>query len=282
MLFTAFAKQIKRENIREAMLVDSHCHLDFNDFEDDFEEMLERARENGVTAMLNAGNNIGEIDNQLEISERYPFIYTAVGVQPHNAAEYPDIKAEDFIRCAAHKKIVAIGECGLDYYYDYSPRDIQIRVLKEQVKAAQETGLPLIIHNRDSDDDMISILGEEYQKKPFNGVIHCFSSSKKLADFVLSIGFYVSASGIITFNKSNEIRDIFAEVQLDRLLIETDAPYLAPVPLRGRRNEPAFIHHTAEKLAQIKGIEFEKLAQITSDNFYNLFRKASDKGRYEF
>ena len=277
------------------MLVDSHCHLDFNDFEEDFEDVLARARENGVTAMLNAGNNIDELDKQLEISEKYPFIYTAVGVHPHNAAEYPDIRAEDFIAKAAHKKVVAIGECGLDYYYDYSPKDVQVKVFVEQIKAARETGLPLIIHTRDADDDTIAILDEEYKKGAFSGEIHCFSSSKKLADFALSIGFYISASGIITFNKSGELRDIFAEVPLDRLLVEaarfcpadrllveTDAPFLAPVPMRGRRNESSFVVHTAEKLAQIKDVPLEKLAQITSDNFYRLFRKASDKGRYAY
>ena len=264
------------------MLVDSHCHLDFNDFEDDFEEMLQRARESGVTAMLNAGNNIGEIDKQLEISEKYPFIYTAAGVHPHNAAEYPNVKAEDFIKYCGHKKVVAIGECGLDYYYDYSPKDLQIRVLREQIKAAQETGLPLIIHNRESDEDMAAVLGEEYAKKPFSGVIHCFSSSREFAEFALSIGFYLSASGMITFNKSNDIRDIFADVPPDRLLVETDAPYLAPVPVRGKRNESSFVKYTAEKLAQIKDISFDELAEITSNNFYRLFRKASDKGRYAF
>lgn len=264
------------------MLVDSHCHLDFNDFDDDFDEMILRAKENGVTAMLDAGNNIDALDNQLKLAEKYPFIYTAVGVHPHNAAEYPHIKAEDFIAKTNHKKIVAIGECGLDYYYDYSPKEDQFRVLKEQVIASQETGLPLIIHNRDSDDDMIEILSKAYVQKPFGGVIHCFSSSQKLADFALEIGFYLSASGIITFNKSNDIRDIFAKVPLERLLVETDAPYLSPVPMRGRRNESSFVVHTAEKLAQIKDISFEKLAQITSDNFYKLFRKASDKGRYDF
>lgn len=264
------------------MLVDSHCHLDFNDFEEDFEEMLSRAKECGITAMLNAGNNIAELDKQLEISEKYPFIYTAVGVHPHNASEYPDIKAEDFIAKTSHKKVVAIGECGLDYYYDYSPKEVQIKVFVEQIKAAQQTNLPLIIHTRDADDDMIAILGEEFKKTPFTGEIHCFSSSKKLADFALSIGFYISASGIITFNKSGELRDIFAEVPLDKLLVETDAPFLAPSPMRGRRNESSFVVHTAEKLAQIKNVSFEKLAEVTSDNFHNLFRKASDKGRYDY
>lgn len=264
------------------MLVDSHCHLDFNDFEEDFEEVLNRAKENGVTTILNAGNNINELEQQLELSEKYPFIYTAVGVHPHNASEYKDIKAEDFIAQTKHKKVVGIGECGLDYYYDYSPKEEQVKVFVEQIRAAQQTGLPLIIHTRDADEDTIEILKEEYRKAPFSGEIHCFSSSKKLAEFALSIGFYLSASGIITFNKSNDLRDIFAEVPLDRLLVETDAPFLAPIPMRGRRNEPSFVLHTAEKLAQIKDISLEELAQITSDNFFKLFRKASDKGRYEF
>ncbi len=264
------------------MLIDSHCHLDFNDFDEDFEDILTRAREAGVTAMLNAGNNINELEGQLELSETYPFIYTAVGVHPHNAAEYPDIKAQDFIEKSKHKKVVGIGECGLDYYYDYSPKDVQHRVFVEQIIAAQETGLPLIIHTRDADDDTIAILKEHYNQKPFTGEIHCFSTSRKLAEFALSIGFYISASGIITFNKSGELREIFKDIPLDRLLVETDSPFLAPIPMRGRRNEPSYVRYTAERLAQLKEIPFEKLAQITSDNFHNLFRKASDKGRYDY
>lgn len=264
------------------MLVDSHCHLDYNDFEDDFEEILSRAKESGVTTILNAGNNINELDKQLAISEKYPFIYTAVGVHPHNASEYKGIKAQDFILKAGHKKVVGIGECGLDYFYNYSPREEQIDIFREQIIAAQETGLPLIIHTRDADDDTIGILKEMYQQKTFTGEIHCFSSSKKLADFALSIGFYLSASGILTFNKSQEIRDIFAQAPLDRILVETDSPFLAPIPQRGRRNEPSFVRYTAERLAQLKDISFDELAQITSDNFFRLFRKASDKGRYDY
>lgn len=264
------------------MLVDSHCHLDFDDFDDDLDELLARAKENGVTAMLNAGNNIDELERQLALSEKYPFIYTAVGVHPHNASEYEHITAEDIIKETHHKKVVAIGECGLDYFYDYSPRDMQIRLFKEHIKAAQQTGLPLIIHTREADDDTISILDEAYKEQPFSGEIHCFSSSKALADFALSIGFYISASGIITFNKSGDLRDIFETIPLDRLLVETDSPFLAPIPMRGHRNEPAYVLYTAERLAQLRNIPLEKLAQITSDNFYRLFRKASDKGRYEY
>lgn len=264
------------------MLVDSHCHLDFNDFEEDMDEVIARARNCGVSLMLNAGNNLDELKNQLALSEKYPFVYAAVGVHPHNAQEYPDLKAEQLIAETAHPKVIGIGETGLDYYYDYAPRDLQIKLLREHIKAAQETGLPLIIHNRDSDDDMISVLGEAHRQKTFAGVIHCFSSSQKLADFALSIGFYLSASGIITFNKSGDIRDIFETVPLERLLVETDSPFLAPIPQRGHRNEPSYVRYTAEKLAQLRDVPFEKLAQITSDNFCNLFRKASDKGRREY
>lgn len=264
------------------MLVDSHCHLDFNDFAEDFADIIERAREQGISSILNAGNNINELDKQLEISEKYPFIYTAVGVHPHNAAEYPNIKAEDFIEKAKHKKVIGIGECGLDYYYDYSPKDVQVKVFIEQIKAAQATGLPLIVHTRDADDDTIAILDEHYKIAPFSGEIHCFSSSRKLAEFALSIGFYLSASGIITFNKSGELREIFADMPINKILVETDAPFLAPIPMRGRRNEPSFVRHTVEKLAQIRDVSFDEMAQITSDNFCKLFRKASDKGRSKF
>ena len=232
--------------------------------------------------ILNAGNNLNELENQLQLSEKYPFVFAAVGVHPHNANEYPDLKAEQLIEASRHKKVIGIGETGLDYYYDYAPRDLQIKLLKEHIKAAQETGLPLIIHNRESDDDMIAVLGEAYRNKPFSGVIHCFSSSRKLADFALSIGFYISASGMITFNKCGELREIFADLPLERLLVETDSPFLAPIPHRGHRNEPSFVKFTAEKLAQIRDIPFDKIAQITSDNFCNLFRKASDKGRREY
>ena len=174
------------------MLVDSHCHLDFNDFEEDFDEILERARANGVTAMLNAGNNIDELDNQLALSEKYPFIYTAVGVHPDNASEYESLTAADLLAQTHHKKVVAIGECGLDYYYDNCPRDVQIKVFREHIKAAQESGLPLIIHTREAEEDTMSLLDEAYKEKPFGGEFHCFTGSQKLADFGLSIGFYLS------------------------------------------------------------------------------------------
>lgn len=264
------------------MFIDSHCHLSCNDFQEDLHEVLERARSNSVSGILNAGENLNELDSQLEISQNYPFVYTLAGVQPHHAHEYADITAEQIAQKSKHKKVVGIGECGLDYHYMYAPKEIQIKVFEEHLKAAQQTGLPLVIHNRESDDDMIDLLQKAHKKSPITGVLHCFSSSAKLADFALSIGFYLSASGIITFNKCRDICAVFEQAPLDRLLIETDSPFLAPVPKRGRRNEPAFVVYTAEKLAQLKNMSIEEIGQLTTENFYSLFRKASDKGRYEY
>jgi TatD DNase family protein len=261
------------------MLIDSHCHLDFDDFENDIDEIIKNAKDSGITAMLNAGNTIDDLENQLKISEKYPFVFSATGVHPHNASDYLDMTIEDLTSRVDNKNIIAIGEAGLDYYYDNSPRDVQIKVFKTQIKAAQETGLPIIVHTRDADDDTIKILGDAYKEKPFTGVIHCFSTSKRLADFALSIGFYISVSGMITFNKAQELRDIIKDIPIEKLLIETDSPFLAPVPMRGKRNQPAYIIHTAEKLAEIKNMAFDKLAYITSDNFYDLFTKASNKNR---
>ncbi|MDR1694338.1 MAG: TatD family hydrolase [Lactobacillaceae bacterium] len=264
------------------MLVDSHCHLGSDDFEEELDEIILRAKEEGVSTILNAGNDIGNLENQLKICEKYPFIFTAAGVHPHNAAEYENITSKDIISKTEHKKVVAIGECGLDYYYDYSPKETQIKVFLEHIKAAQETGLPLIIHNRDSDEDMMKILKEQYAVKPFTGELHCFSSSKELADFALSIGLYLSASGMITFNKCGELKEMFSQFPFDKIIVETDSPYLAPVPKRGKRNEPSYVKFVAEKLAQIRDISFEEAANTTTDNFFKLFRKASDKGRYDF
>ena len=264
------------------MFIDSHCHLSGQDFKDDLDDIIKQAQENGVSAILNAGENLNEIDVQLDISKHYPFIYTLAGVQPHHAHEYENLTAEEIIKQTKHKKVVGIGECGLDYYYMYSPKETQIKVFKEHIKAAQETGLPLVIHNRDSDDDMIKILSEAHKQKPIAGVLHCFSSSPKLAEFALKIGFYLSASGMITFNKCRDICSVFEQTPIDKILIETDAPFLAPVPKRGRRNKPSYVIYIAEKLSQLKNKSIDEIGEITSNNFYKLFRKASDKGRYDY
>ncbi len=250
------------------MLADSHCHLENNN---ELEEVMARAEKAGVEYVLDAGSNIDHINEHLDIADRFNQVYAAAGAHPHQAKELAWVTAEDILRQTKHKKVIAIGEAGLDYYYDFAPKEAQIKLLKENVKAAQQSGLPLIIHNRDSDDDMIDVLGEAYDKQKFKGIIHCYSSSWKLAEKALNMGFYISASGIITFSNAEEIRANFAKIPMDKLLVETDAPYLAPVPKRGKINEPANVIFTAQKLAEIKKVTLEKMAEITTNNFKRLF-----------
>lgn len=258
------------------MLIDSHCHLSSESILPELDQVISRARTAGVTYILNAGGKFDELDQQIEISNRYGSIFTLSGVHPHDAFMYQNIHHEDVLKNTKLPQVVGIGECGLDYFYDFSPRDVQIKIFKEMIKAAQESGLPLVVHTREAEDDTAEILREAYLKKPFKGEIHCYSSSWKVAQTALEIGFYISASGIITFKKSEDIRQNFAKIPLDRLLVETDSPYLAPVPWRGKVNEPAYVVKTAEMLAQIKEVDFEKISDITSKNFFDLFTKARE------
>ncbi len=251
------------------MLADSHCHLENNE---KIYEIIERAKEAGVGFILDAGGGIDEIENHLDICSRFENVWTAAGVHPHQAKEYEEMSVSDILKAAEHEKVIAIGETGLDYFYDFAPKNLQIEVFKKNIEAAQITGKPLIIHNRNSDEDMIHILSESFEKKEFKAVVHCYSSSWELAEKALELGFYISASGIITFNSSQEIRDNFAKIPLERLLVETDSPYLAPVPKRGKVNEPANVVFTAQKLAEIKNVSFEDLAKITTKNFLELFK----------
>ena len=250
------------------MLVDSHCHLE-ND--EKLEEIIKRATEAGVGLILDAGSNLDHLPEHLQIAEQYGFVYAAAGAHPHQAREFAALTAEDILRETGHKKVIAIGEAGLDYYYDFAPKEAQARLFKENIKAAQQSGLPLIVHNRDADEDMIRLLREAYEQKVFKAIIHCYSSSWELAEAALEMGFYISASGMITFNNATDLREKFAKIPEDRLLVETDAPYLAPVPKRGQANEPANVVLTAAKLAEIKQMSFEKMAQITTNNFKRLF-----------
>lgn len=249
------------------MLADSHCHLENNE---ELDSVVVRANAAGVSYILDAGSNIDHLKEHLAIAEKYDHIYTAAGAHPHQALEFATLTAKDILYAAEHPKIVAIGEAGLDYFYDFAPKEAQIRLFKENIKAAQQSGLPLIIHNRDSDDEMIEILRQAYDQKDFKAIIHCFSSSWQLAEAALELGFYISASGMITFPKASEIRESFAKIPLDRLLVETDAPYLAPVPKRGQVNEPANVVLTAQKLAEVKAISFDEIAQATTANFKRL------------
>ena len=257
---------------RALMLVDSHCHLDFADLAAEREAIVARARSAGVKSMLTISTRLDEFDGVRAIAEFYNGIWCSVGAHPHEAKDHAALIPQQLVALAVHPKVVGIGETGLDFHYDLSPRDIQERVFRTHIVASRETGLPLIIHARDADREVARILDEE---RPPPGVMHCFSSGRALAEAAISLGFYISISGIVTFRSAADLRAIVRDLPLDRLLVETDAPYLAPVPYRGKRNEPAFIAATAAAVAELKGIELQHLAEMTSANFFRLFGKAS-------
>ncbi|MGE0232608.1 MAG: TatD family hydrolase [Flavobacteriaceae bacterium] len=255
------------------MLVDSHCHLDFPDFADERDEIVARARAAGIGCMVTICTRIRKFDQVLAVAEAYDGVYCSVGTHPHNADEELDISIEKIVELSRSKKVVAIGEAGLDYYYDNAPREAQAMGLRRHIDAARRTGLPLVIHARSADDDMASILTEEMGKGAFPAVLHCFSSGDALALTGIELGLYVSFSGILTFKASQNLRNLAARLPADRLLVETDAPYLAPVPNRGRRNEPAYVADTAAALAQARGVTAEEIAETTTENFFRLFSK---------
>lgn len=255
------------------MLVDSHCHLDFPDFAEERADIVARALAAGVERMVTISTRVKQFPTILEIAETYDPVYGSVGTHPHNAGEEGDVTADQLVKLAEHPKVVAIGEAGLDYFYDKAPRDAQARSFRAHIDAARRTGLPLVIHSRDADDDMAAILEEESGKGAFPFILHCFSSGRALAEAGVKLGGYVSFSGILTFKKSEELREIAAALPLDRLLVETDSPYLAPVPFRGKRNEPAYVAYTAKVLAETLGMTGDEIARITTDNFFRLFKK---------
>lgn len=255
------------------VLIDSHCHLDFPDFGPEVEDVVARAHEAGVGLMLTISTKVSEFDRVRAVAERFPHVYCTVGIHPHEAASEPETDTATLVEMAKHPKVVGIGETGLDYFYEHSPREAQQRNFRAHVAAARETGLPLVVHTRDADDDTAGILAEEMGKGAFPGLLHCFSSGPQLAEKALEIGFYISLSGILTFKNAVELRETASKVPMDRLLVETDAPYLAPVPKRGRRNEPSFVVHTAEKLAEVKGVSTSELAEATTANFLRLFSR---------
>ncbi|ESZ19808.1 MULTISPECIES: TatD family hydrolase [unclassified Mesorhizobium] len=255
------------------MLVDSHCHLDFPDFAEERTAIVARALAAGIGRMVTISTRVKKFQQVLEIAESFDEVYCSVGTHPHNAAEELDVTVEALARLSAHRKVVAIGEAGLDYFYDHAPRDAQAQGFRTHIAAARETGLPLVIHARDADSDMADILEDETGKGAFPFVLHCFSSGRRLAEIGVALGGYVSFSGIVTFKNSAELRAIAADVPHDRLLVETDAPYLAPIPFRGKRNEPAYVAHTAKVLAETIGVSEADIAAITTDNFFRLFSK---------
>jgi TatD DNase family protein len=252
------------------MLVDSHCHLDYAS-DEERREIVQRARRAGVATLLTISTKLGEFARVRAIAESDRDIWCSVGIHPHEAASDAPVDEAELARLAQHPKVVGIGETGLDFYYEHSPRPQQEAVFRTHCAAARLTGLPLIVHTRDADAETAAILSEE---RPPTGVIHCFSTGRELAEKAVEFGFYISLSGILTFAKADELRAIARDVPLERLLVETDAPYLAPVPMRGKRNEPAFVVHTAKRLAELKGIATEELARVTTANFFRLFAKA--------
>jgi TatD DNase family protein len=256
------------------MLIDSHCHLDY--FDDEADDVVARARAAGVGGMVTIGTKLSEFAKVRAIAGRHADVVCTVGVHPHEAGEEgAEATTDRLVALADDPKVAGIGETGLDYYYDHSPRGDQVAAFRAHIRAAQRTGLPLVVHTREADDDTARILAEHHADAPFTGVIHCFSSGRELAESAMEIGLVISISGIVTFRKAEELRAVVRDsVPLERMLVETDAPYLAPVPHRGKRNEPAFVRHTAAALAELKGIAVEDVIEMTSRNAAKLFARA--------
>jgi TatD DNase family protein len=255
------------------MLVDSHCHLDFPDFASELDGVVARARNVGIGRMVTISTRVKKHDQIRTIAERFDDVYCSVGTHPHNAHEELDIGTDQLLKYAEHPKVVAIGEAGLDYHYDNSPRDAQEQSFRAHIAAARQSGLPLVIHSREADDVMARILEEESRKGAFPAVLHCFTGGHDLAMRAIALGHYVSFTGILTFKATQNLRDIAAELPADRILVETDAPYLAPGKFRGKRCEPAYVVETAKVLAETRGVTFDEIARQTTENFFRLFAK---------
>jgi TatD DNase family protein len=256
-------------------LIDSHCHLIYEGLADRQDEILATARARGVTGFLNISTRQKEWDAVVAVAEREPDVWASIGVHPHEADAHPDLGAAALVDASTHPRVVAIGECGLDYYYDKSDRTAQRERFQAHIQASRETGLPLVVHTRDAEDDTAEILTREVGKGGVAGVLHCFTGSQRLADIALELGFYISLSGIVTFKNAADLQATAAMIPHDRILVETDAPFLAPVPNRGKTCEPAFVVDTAKFVAGLRGVEFDELAAITTRNFFNLFGKAA-------
>lgn len=255
------------------MLVDSHCHLNYEDFKDDQDAVIKRAFDAGISTLLTINTRLSEAKELQAITDKYPNIYCTVGVHPHDAQDYdtPDL-VDQLIKLSQHSKVVGLGETGLDFHYDNSPRDAQKRAFIAHLDAAKQLDLPVVIHTREADDVTIECL--KAYKGQVRGVLHCFSGAMELAEQGLELGMMISFSGIITFKKAEELREVVKKIPMNKILVETDAPFLAPLPHRGKRNEPAFTKFTAEKVAELKGITLDEVAKITTANFFTLFNKA--------
>jgi TatD DNase family protein len=259
------------------MLIDTHCHLDFPDFAEDLDATVARARAAGVGCMVTICTHLAKFPQVAAVAERYPDVLCSVGVHPHNAGEEIDFADETaLIAASKHPRVVGIGETGLDYFYDHSPREAQQESFRRHIRVSLETRLPIIVHTRDADADIMKIMREEAGGAGLTGLLHCFSSTRQLAEEALDFGLYLSLSGIVTFKKADELRAVVRDAPIDRLLVETDAPYLAPIPHRGKRNEPAFVAQTAAVVAAAKGMSADETAQATTANFFRLFPKAAE------
>ncbi len=255
------------------MLVDSHCHLDFPEFAPELDAIVARARAAGIGRMVTISTRVRKLPQVLAVAEKYPDIFCSVGTHPHNAHEELDIDTAQLIALSKHPKIVAIGEAGLDYHYDKSPRDAQEAGFRQHIAAARQTGLPLVIHAREADADMARILVEETEKGAFPAVLHCYTGGRDLAFEAIELGLYIGFTGIMTFKNGQDLRDLAADLPAHRILVETDAPFLAPLPYRGKRNEPSYVVETAKVLAQVRGIDADEIARQTTENFFRLFSK---------
>lgn len=262
------------------LVVDSHCHLDFEGMEENLPAVLSRAETAGVGLMVSISSRVRSFPNLRGIAEHNPNVFCTVGTHPHNAHEELEVTAEELAVLARHPKCVGIGEVGLDYHYDLSPKDAQAQGFRVHIDAAIKTGLPLVIHSREAEQDTIAILEEGLKRGPFTPLLHCFTSRRELADYAVSVGGYVSFSGILTYKSAEDIRATAAALPIDRIIVETDSPYLAPVPHRGKSNEPAFVVKTLETLAQVRGLPLSEMARITNDNFFRLFSKVPRPQRY--
>lgn len=255
------------------MLVDSHCHLDFPEFAPELDQIVERARAAGIGRMVTISTRVKKLAQVIAVAEKYPDVFASIGTHPHNAAEELDIDVAELVRLSQHPKIVAIGEAGLDYHYDKSPRDAQATGFRRHIAAARQTGLPLVIHTREADADSAAILTEEIGKGAFPAVLHCYTGGRELAFKAIELGLYIGFTGIITFKNGEALRDIARDLPAERILVETDSPFLAPIPYRGKRNEPAYVVNTAKVLAETRGVSEAEIARQTTENFFRLFSK---------
>jgi TatD DNase family protein len=255
------------------MLVDSHCHLDFPDFADDLDGIVARAEAAGIGRIVTISTRVRRVAALLSIAEKYPKVYCSVGTHPHQADEEDGIPSEELIALTKHPKVVALGEAGLDYFYQHGSREAQERGFRTHIAAARATGLPLVIHTREADEDCERILEDEFAKGPFHAVLHCYTGGRKLAMKAIELGLSISFTGILTFKKSDALRVLAAELPADRIMVETDAPYLAPGKFRGKRNEPAYVVEVAKVLAETRGVSLEEISRQTTENFFRLFSK---------